>query len=235
VRVNWDNVGILPDGKTAIVCCHPENADEAESQAAAVLSRPGSIAALPYVMYEGQLSHVSSLIFRLAEEGIVFEVNSWDGWQLLREVAPNARFEAGPGLGVLNALAACKLSELGAECVAVSLEIDREQLEWLCQAAQTKLSMTVFSCPPLMMTRALLPGAYADSAFADARGISLHPYREGPLTVLRPEKGYDWRGLRNPAVKVAHVVVDARGAGRDAFARPNGGQAFLFNYDRTLR
>ena len=235
VRVNWDNVAIVPDGMTALVCCNVENDEQAETQAAAVLSRSGSIAVLPYVMYEEQLPYFSKLILKLAACGVSFEVNSWDAWQLLRELAPNARFEAGPGLGVLNAMAAGKLCELGAECASISLEIDKEQLEWLCQAAQVPLSMTVYSCPPLMMTRAILPGEYGRRPFSDARGIKLCPSQEGPLTILRPESGYDWRGLRNNLVKTAHVVVDARGAGQGAFSRSGGKQDFLFNYDRTLR
>ena len=114
-------------------------------------------------------------------------------------------------------------------------KIDKEKLEWLCQASQVPLAMTVYSCPPLMMTRAVLPGEYGSKPFTDARGIKLCPAQEGPLTVLRPETGYDWRNLRNNLVKAAHIVVDARGAGRDAFAKSGNKQVFLFNYDRTLR
>ena len=235
VRVNWDELANAPEGMTALVCCNVENDADVEMQVAAVLSRPNCIAALPYVMYEEQLPYFSKLILKLPEKGIVFEVNSWDAWQLLKETAPSARFEAGPGLGVLNALAASKLHELGAECVAVSLEIDQEKLEWLCQASQVPLAMTVYSCPPLMMTRAVLPGEYGRKPFTDARNIKLCPTHEGPLTVLRPEAGYDWRNLRNSLVKAAHIVVDVRGAGREAFAKSGGKQDFLFNYDRTLR
>ena len=85
------------------------------------------------------------------------------------------------------------------------------------------------------MTRAVLPGEYGSKPFTDARNIKLCPTQEGPLTVLRPETGYDWRNLRNNLVKAAHIVVDARGAGRDAFAKSGNKQVFLFNYDRTLR
>ncbi|MBR6372154.1 MAG: hypothetical protein IKS20_03135 [Victivallales bacterium] len=235
VRVNWDELDIAPAGMTALVCCNVENEADVERQASAVLSRSNCIAVLPYVMYEEQLPYFTKLISRLAGKDVVFEVNSWDAWQLLREVAPSARFEAGPGLGVLNALAAAKLHELGAECVAISQEIDQEKLEWLCQAAQVPLALTVYSRPPLMMTRAVLPGAYKSKPFTDARRIKLCPSQEGPLTVLRPETGYDWRNLRNNLVKAAHIVLDARGAGRDAFAKSGGKQVFLFNYDRTLR
>ncbi len=233
VRVNWDDICRIPSGMTPIVCCYPETDDEADRQAEAVMSLEGALAALPYVMYEHQLAPIGRLVERLAAAGTVFEVNSWDGWQLLRERVPGARFEAGPGLGVLNAIAAAELVSLGAECVSIALEIDRPQLECLCAAAEVPLAMTVYSRPPLMMTRAVMPGEYGQRPFVDARGIELVPYKEGPLTVLRPSRPYDWRRQRNEAVRAAHVVIDGRGGLPERTA--SGESDFLFNYDRTLR
>ena len=94
------------------------------------------------------------------------------------------------------------------------------------------LSITVFGRPALMTTRAKLPLLFADAAFADTRGTTLQPEHTGELTILRPKRPFDWRNLRNPAVKAAALVLDLNGY--DAIPAPEK-QPFLFNYDRRLR
>ena len=140
--------------------------------------------------------------------------------------------EAGPGIAVLNALAARKLFQLGCKMVSVSLEIDKNQLQDLCAAADVPLSITVFGRPALMTTRAKLPTLFTNSTFADTRGITLQPEHSGELTILRPARPFDWRNLHNPAVKAAALVLDLNGY--DAIPAPEK-QPFLFNYDRRLR
>ena len=140
--------------------------------------------------------------------------------------------EAGPGLAVLNALAARKLYKLGCQLVSVSQEIDRNQLQDLSAAADVPLSITDFGRPALMTTRAKLPTLFANSSFSDTRGTTLQPEHFGELTILRPTRPFDWRHLRNPAIKAAALVLDLNGYNAIPASEK---QPFLFNYDRRLR
>lgn len=217
----------------------PQTPAEAESLARLALSLADRLAAvaLPDVVYEAQLPALTRLIDLLADTVHAIEVNSWDTWELAR--GRGITLWAGPGFGVLNAVAAAQLAWLGCERVTVSPEIDQEQLQELCAAATVPLSLTVFSHLRLMVTRAQLPEGFApedDARLEDARHTVLEPRREGAVTALRSAVPLDWRRLRNPDVKVAMIVLDAIGAprlpGRDA---PSDGDTSLFNYNRRLR
>ena len=213
----------------SILECAPTSIQDAEAQAKAVISRWMAIAALPQVMYEAQLEPVKRLLSILAKEGVAVEINSWDGLFLAREAG--VAFSAGPGLGVLNSLAAKKLYDLGCQSVYVSQEIDRGQLEELCANAEVPLSMTVFGRIALMTTRAELPQLFANSPFKDSRGIVLEPEHSGGLTILRPAKPMDWRGLRNKSARVKNRVLDLHGYRSERVPQ----EPFMFNYDRRLR
>jgi len=197
------------------------------------------IVALPSVFYEADIPAVISLLDACRTAGLCAEVNSWDGWQLARRCG--VRLEAGPGLMVLNALAARKLGELGCAGVAISLEADRRQLEELCAAAAVPLSLTVFGRPPLMRTRVeFRAAAVLGRLFEDSRGVQMRPRLEGCLTVFRPAEPFALCDLRNPAIRAAHLVVDLLAspdpaaewlAVLDGSCRPR----LRFNYERTLR
>ncbi len=205
--------------------------------------RPAVIA-LPHVCYEADLPALRDLAAFCGRrpETMVVQINSWDTWQLARE-AGLASFEAGPGMAVLNAAAAAFLRRNGCACVAVSPEIDRRKLEELCASCGTPLSLTIFGRPALMATRAELPKDFAPASngqpsapFRDGRGVALQASREGALTLLRPVNPFDWRRLSNVAVRVTHLVCDLCGSGDIAGdLAASGTDAFLFNYDRTLR
>lgn len=213
----------------SILECAPTSIQDAEAQAEAVISRWMAIAALPQVMYEAQLEPVKRLLSILAKAGVAVEINSWDGLFLAREAG--VAFSAGPGLGVLNSLAAKKLYDLGCQSVYVSQEIDRGQLEELCANAEVPLSMTIFGRIALMTTRAELPQLFANSPFKDSRGIVLEPEHSGGLTILRPAKPMDWRGLRNKSARVKNRVLDLHGYRSERVPQ----EPFMFNYDRRLR
>ena len=230
VRIPWNAQIALPDNLTQIRECNPNTIEEAEKQAQAVCAVPQAIASLPQVIYEHQLAPLKHIIEKLAKAGRTIEVNSWDTWQLANECG--AVMEGGPGLAVLNAHAARKLYQLGCQLISVSQEIDMNQLQDLCAAADVPLSITVFGRPALMTTRAKLPTLFANSSFADTRGITLQPEPFGELTILRPTRPFDWRNLRNPAIKAAALVLDLNGY--NAVPTPEK-QPFLFNYDRRLR
>jgi len=181
--------------------------------------------ALPQVIYEGQIEAYRAVLRRCAEKKVTVEVNSWDTWELASEAG--CVMEAGPGLGVMNALAARTLQELGCRCVTVSPELDRMQLEHLTRAATTPLSLMVYGAPALMTTRAQLPVLFQEH-LEDARGLSLHLCHDGDLTELRPDTPLDLRSIRNPNVHVAHLVADLCGS-------PKKGNSTTFNYERRLR
>ncbi len=194
---------------------------------------------LPAVFYEAQIPGLRSLLERCRELGFTVEVNSWDGWMLAKDAG--VAMTAGPGLAVLNALAARTLHNLGCVCATVSPEADHGQIEDLCAAAGIPLSLAMFGRPPLMQTRVeFLPEITVGQGalFKDARGGEMRPRREGAVAVFRPVTPFDWSTQRNPQIRVAHLVADFS-------ASPDPVREFrtlaclnprhLFNYDRTLR
>ena len=198
--------------------------------------RGGTLLALPQVAYEASLPALSRLCAWAASCGIAVEVNSWDGWWLAREAG--AAWEGGPGLAVLNPVAARFLASLGARCCHVSPEIDQGQLEELSANATTPLALTVFSYPALMTTRARLPQEFADGTpFADGRGTRLRAEAsaDGALTRLVSCVPFDWRRVCNPRVAAAWLEADFTGSADLAADGAPAEHPFLFNYDRQLR
>lgn len=198
------------------------------------------IIALPQVIYEAAIARLKEDILFAKAQNWLLEVNSWDTLQLVQEA--EAPFETGPGLTVLNPLAARFLHRLGAQACMVSPEIDAAKFADLCVSCEVPLSATIFARPALMTTRAELPPEFAPQGnapgvlFEDTRATHLRAWREGRLTVLRPETPYDWRGLPTSQIRVAHLVVDLCGSQEpthDLF--PTQSSTFLFNIDRTLK
>jgi putative protease len=245
VRLGLEELALLGEAsdclaeRKLILACYPRNAAEvSELCAVAATWRQNLLAlSLPAVVYEDDIALLRPVLDFAREAAITIEVNSWDTWQLAREAGNDCA--AGAGLAVLNANAARFLSKQGCRYSTVSSEIDAEQLQDLCQQAETALLLCVFARPALMQTRVELPAEFSaerQARLRDSRGISLRPRREGAVTVLRPEEPYDWRSLRNPQVRVAYLQVDLCGSTDprgDLQAIKSG--PFLFNYERKLR
>lgn len=196
------------------------------------------IVALPQVFFEREIPAVKKLIEFCARARLSVEVNSWGGWRLARDA--QVRIESGPGLPVLNALAALRLRELGIECVTLSLEADRKQLEDVSACCPTPCSLVVFGRPPLMITRVALDRErFLGQVLEDRRGVRLTGRLERGLWVFRPVKAFDLRATRNERIRVRHLVVDLVGSPdplEDWFNVPfDEERTFRFNYDRTLR
>lgn len=225
-----------PESRVIFSCIPTANANDYPAILEELAPRLAAIA-LPHVLYEDQVPACRRLLAYARKAGLTVEVNSWDTWHLAREA--DVAMEAGPGLAVLNAHAARFLEKQGCRSATVSCEIDSNQLDELCQKAVSPLSLCVFARPPLMQTRVELPEKYAPehaNSFTDARNITLRPRREGALTILRPEQPFDWRMLKNPKVRAAHLVIDLEGSTdpeRDLITLEK--TPFLFNYDRKLR
>jgi hypothetical protein len=167
---------------------------------------------------------------------VTIEANTW-GVGLLARMA-GTRWESGPGVPVLNSLAARSLQLWGATGVTLSIEADRRQLEDVCRNCPAPASLIVYGRPALMVTRAELPAACLGQAFEDRRGIRMIPRLESGLAVYRPEEPFSIRHLSNPDIRVAHLVADLVAA-TDPVAEWRelnrlGKSAFGFNYNRSL-
>jgi collagenase-like PrtC family protease len=196
------------------------------------------VVALPAVCFEGDLAWVRELVAECKKARLAVEVNSWGTWWIARHAG--IALEAGPGLGVLNPLAAAMLRKLGARTVTASLEADRRQLEDLCAAAPVGLSVYVFGRPPLAISRVALPPEYEGQVFEDRRGLRMIARRERDLWVFRPETPFDWRRLQNQRIRVKNLVVDLV-ASPDPLSEwlqttgRSGRQTWQFNYHRSLQ
>ena len=97
----------------------------------------------------------------------------------------------------------------------------------------------VFGRPVLATTRVEFnAGAFLGTTLEDRRGVRLVPRRERGLWVFRPDEPFDWRGLTNPRIAAAHLVVDLVASFdplADWYAVPEEDDAPpAFNYARTL-
>ncbi len=192
--------------------------------------------ALPQVFFEDEIGNIQRLLRECKAARLSVEVNSWGGWRLAKQAG--VRMESGPGLPVLNSLAARVMMEHGIRSVTLSLEADRRQLEELTAHCPVPCSLVVFGRPPLMITRVGLPDEAEGRVFEDRRGVRITPRRERGLWVFRPVEPFDLRGCTNQRIRVQHLVVDLVGSPDPVgewFDVPLPHfRTFRFNYDRTL-
>ena len=208
------------------------------------------IVALPAVFFESDLDELRAVCERCASEGIVVEVNSWGGWWLAK--SSGVTMEAGPGLGVLNAMAAAELGNLGCRCVTLSIEADRGQLEAMTACCPVPCALVVFSRPPLATTRVRMPDESLHQIFQDRGEIEMIARVERRMVVYRPVDPMDLRDLVNDRIHAAHYVIDLTGSpeplvdlypmeegNRRRNSRRSGGRdrkrSFRFNYFRELK
>lgn len=215
--------------------------------AVAVSRLTEAIVALPSVFFEDEVPEIRTLCQLCAEQRIAVEVNSWGGWFLAKEAG--AIMEAGPGLPVLNSLAAIELEKLGCRNVTISIEADRGQIELLTRNCPVPCSMVVFSRPPLATTRVRLPDGMLKRIFVDRGDLQMIPKMEHGLTVFRTAQPMDLRDLTNPRILATHYVVDLVGSPEpledyypseeDTQSRRRGKQekkrTYRFNYFRELQ
>lgn len=190
------------------------------------------VAALPSVFFEDERPALTELVAACVALGVTVEVNTWGGWQLAR--AAGAAMIGGPGLGVLNALAARELAARGLAEVTASIEIDALKLEALIAASPVPCAVVVYARPALMTTRVDLPPSLVAAELADRRGARLRAHADRGLWELRPVVGFDLRRARLPA-GIAHTVVDLVTAA-DPLAEWSHGvpHTSRFNFDRAL-
>lgn len=202
----------------------------------ALCRRSSLVIALPPVFFEAELDEIRALLQECARANLIVEVNSWGGWHLAKEAG--VRMEGGPGLPVLNSLAARTLAKAGFEGVTLALEGDRRQFEEVTAFCPLPSSLYVFGRPILMIARTKPPDDMFERLRADRPELRLITRREIGLWVLRPDEPFDLRGLENERIRVKHLVVDLVGSPDplDEWQRApgRGKPAFLFNYERGL-
>jgi hypothetical protein len=186
--------------------------------------------ALPFVLFEDDLPEARGLCEEAARLGAVVEANTWGGIALARDAG--AAWAAGPGLGVLNRLAAQAYRELGARWVTASVESDRANLEALSASCPAPLAVVAYGRPPLFVTRAEAP----PGVYEDRRGTRIAPRRTASVTVYRPLEPFDWTRLRNDRLRAARWMLDFAGADDAAREAERVGRlkGRWFNYERGL-
>jgi hypothetical protein len=190
------------------------------------------VAALPSVFFEEERGALEALVAAAAALGAPVEANSWGGWLLARRAG--ARIIAGPGLGILNSLAARELARRGCEEATVSIEADALKVEALLCRATLPCSIVVFARPALMVTRVELASAVAGAELEDRRAARLRARRVPCGWELRPVQPFDLRRMRLPP-STAHAVVDLVGSPAPlAEWEHEVDGASRFNFDRTL-
>ena len=195
------------------------------------------IIALPSVFFEDGISAIRQLVVRCVASHIPVEINSWGAIKIARE--SGARFEAGPGMGILNTLAATMLAAHGCEAVTMSVEADRKQIEDVSASCPVPLTIGVFGQPALMITRVKLPRDQVQGRLLeDRRGIQLKARLEHGLWTLRPSDPFDLRSIHNNAIRAAHLAADLVTSPSPAeewlHRSTAAAKPLRFNYARTL-
>jgi hypothetical protein len=195
------------------------------------------VVALPAVFFEADIRPLKSLLAACARAKLPVEVNSWGGWQLAKEAG--VRMEGGPGMAVLNSLAARVLAQCGLQTVTISIEADRRQMEDIAAHCAAPCSLVVYGRPALLTTRVELPAdGFEGKILEDRRGVQLIPRQERGLWVFRPVAAFELRGVTNDRIAVQHLVVDLLGSSDppgDWYDLPHPkSRPFRFNYDRGL-
>ena len=190
------------------------------------------IASLPAVFFEEERRSVESLVAAAALLGAPVEANTWGGWLLARRAG--AQVLAGPGLGILNSLAAFELQRRGVAEATVALEVDASKLEALLSRVRLPCAVVVFARPALMTSRVELPPRLAGAELEDRRAVKLRARRAGSLWEWRPVHPFDLRASLLPRA-TAHTVVDLVGSPDPVGDWERGaGAASRFNFDRVL-
>ncbi len=165
------------------------------------------VVALPPVFFENEVTEVKELCSACKEHNIMVEVNGWDSWQIAKDL--KLKFSGGPGMAVLNPLAAEALQNLGFESVSFSLEAGEKQLIDLARSCTAEAMLTVFSRPVLAHTRANFADRLnEDTVLRDARGISLSVHFHKDITELRSTKPFSIGGIDSPEIKARWICAD---------------------------
>ncbi len=239
-QLNSTLLPILKEVELVILGAGPEDMEFVEK----FIEPSEAVFAFPEIFFPAESAKMRKLCEYFQARNIRVEANCWGSLWLCRKYG--LRFSTGPGMPVLNHVAAGFLHTLGAESVTVSVEADKKQIEDIVGASPAPLSLMVYARPPLAYTRIpeenLLANGdkSADGEWVDRRGITLHPERNASVTVFRSLTPFSWAGIVNKKIRVANIVMDLSA---DAFPvtswknfiKPPLRDEFLFNYNRGLK
>lgn len=196
------------------------------------------IIALPNVFFNDRQNYVNTLIQAALKAKMMIEVNSWGGWYLARQ--QQAKFCAGPGIGIFNRLATETYKELGFSSAYYTIEADRQLLEDTSPHAALPMSLITYGRIPLMISRAEQPKELLDQVWQDRRGIHMIPRRENNLLCYRPLEPMSLLAEYNDKIQVAHLVYDLVtdenpiATWKKLTSTRAAKGAFEFNYNREL-
>lgn len=222
---------------TYIIPC--ESCADAQEIASATPQLSKCILSLPCVIYEAMIPEINKLLEWTEAHKVTVEINNWDALSLVQKYS--LTYEAGPGLAVLNAMAAHQLNSLGFRSVYVAPESDQIQIETLCEKTDTPLSIINYGYPPLFYTRLVPQPCFASGEIlTDSRGNTIRAHKEGDLWVYRPTQPFSWIQEVNPKIQALHYVADLSGATAPLeeltqIMAKKTKEASIFNYKRNLR
>ncbi|MFA6290696.1 MAG: peptidase U32 family protein [Victivallales bacterium] len=191
------------------------------------------VIALPPVFYEKDIPEIEKIISVCVEKELTVEANSWDGWYLAKSAG--AKIEAGPGLMILNSIAADFLNDKGCKAVTVSIESDSSQIADVCGKCSVPLTLYVYSRPVLMISRAELAEEMYGGIFHDRKKSEMKLSREWNLTVFRPVQPFDLRSAKDEKIKLAHIGADLSGSRNPCADWISNAGPISFNFFRKLR
>ncbi|OGV37242.1 MAG: hypothetical protein A2X48_12730 [Lentisphaerae bacterium GWF2_49_21] len=194
---------------------------------------PPPVIALPPVFYENDISQLKTLLETCKAKKFTLEVNSWDGWFLAKDAG--LKFNAGPGLAILNSMAAGFLHDKGCGSVVISSEADSQQAREMAPKSPVPLILYVYGRPVLMMSRVEFPQEFYGRIFRERRNCSMKLEKEWNLSVFRPDLPFDLRNNTKGNIAVADFAADLSGELKIEDGLPYTDEPKTFNYLRKLR
>ncbi len=187
--------------------------------------------ALPPVFFENDIGSIKELLKLCSEKGLIVEVNSWDGWFLARQAGVDLL--AGPGLSVLNSVAADFLHCHGCQSLTISMEADGRQIAELAPRSPVPLILYVLGRPPLLISRVEFPDDFYGKVFEERRNCRIKLEREWGLSVFRAETPFDLRKEVKGNIAVADFAAELPAS--SSSLPPLSENPATFNYLGRLR
>lgn len=186
-----------------------ENAEAPDIDRIQALNVKKPVISLPLVFYESDIEKIISLLQACSRGNFEVEVNSWDGWFLAKE-AKIVSLRGGPGLMVLNSVAAFFLLEIGCKSVFASIEADCGKLTDLCSATKVPIYLYVYGRPALMISRACVNVEAPENGLKikEKKGNIFIVKYEGDLFVLRPETPFNISSESSEDLRISQFVAD---------------------------
>lgn len=141
------------------------------------------ILAIPPVLYESEAAATAVEVKRLFDHGYdTFEANSFTGIEILRNMTCNKYL--GPGMPVMNHLAAKYYYDLGFISVYAPIEADLAVFKSLSAFSPGSVECLVMGRIELFISRTAAPEFIHKSRFKDKLGIEVECFKQGALNLF---------------------------------------------------